>query len=220
MLLLAVPLFISSATGNTAVVESNGRLLPAFASAEAAARPDLGTLELTAQSDGGVAVTVHRGLGTTLDEQSTLAATDTEFDEKDERLAVLAGNISSRSGFDIAAELDDLQIAFVLVPDATSDAEEASRKRVAEALDGNRILTPIGQTANGFLWHYAALAEGTAPGGPSITGTSLGVGILVGQGVVFGIVLLLAIPTTRRRRVRSAQATGDEETAFEVTDDE
>ncbi len=218
--LVAVPLFIASATGATDVVENNGRLLPAFTSAEAAARPDLGTLELTAQSDGGVAVTVHRGLGTTLDEQSTLDATDTRADDMDDRLAVLAGNIASRSGFDIAAELDELQIAFVLLPDADSDAAEAVRQRVAEALDGNRILSPIGETANGYLWYYSAIGDGEAPGGPSIVGTNLGVGILIAQGLVFGVVLLLAIPTTRRRRVRSAKVAGDENALTEGNDDE
>lgn len=138
----------------------------------------------------------------------------------DDRLAVLAGNIASRSGFDIAAELDELQIAFVLLPDADSDAAEAVRQRVAEALDGNRILSPIGETANGYLWYYSAIGDGEAPGGPSIVGTNLGVGILIAQGLVFGVVLLLAIPTTRRRRVRSAKVAGDENALTEGNDDE
>jgi len=211
VVLLALPLVAALATGAVAVAASNGRLLPAFASAEALAQPRIGTLELRAQSTGGVAVTVHRGLGTTLDEQSTLSATDTTLDEADRRLATLAANISSRSGFDIAAELDSLQIGFVLLPDAASDEAEAVRQRVAEALDGNRILTPIGQTANGYLWHYAGLGEGTAPTGPGPLGTSLGTGVIVGQAIVFGLVLLLAIPTSSRRRVRSAKVVSDDD---------
>jgi hypothetical protein len=214
---VAVPLLVTAATGSIAVAESNGRLLPAFASAEAATQPDLGTLQLTAQPDGGIAVTVHRGQGTTLDEQSTLDSTSTEISEADARLAVLAGNISSRSGFDVAAELDALQIAFVLLPAAASDDAEAVRQRVAEALDGNRILTPIGNTSSGFLWHYEGLGEGEAPGGPSPTGSPLGLGIIIGQSIIFGLTLLLAVPTTRRRRVRSAKVTGDETTPAEAT---
>lgn len=210
LVLLAVPSITAAASGTIAVTESNGRLLPAFASAEAATRPSIGTLELSAQPDGGVAVTVHRGLGTTLDEQSTLDATDTEISAEDERLATLAGNIASRSGFDVAAELDDLQIGFVLLPDATSDEAEDVRQRVADALDGNRILTPVGQTSNGFLWNYSGLGEGTAPTGPGPLGTPLGTGIIVGQAIVFGLTLLLAIPSTRRRRVRAARVSGDE----------
>ncbi len=212
---VAVPLFTAAATGTIPVVESNGRLLPAFASAEAATRPDLGTLQLTAQPDGGIGVTVHRGQGTTLDEQSTLDSTSTEISDGDARLAQLAGNISSRSGFDIAAELDELQLAFVLLPDATTAGAEVVHQRIAEALDGNRILTPIGDTTTGYLWHYEGLAQGEAPGGPSAGATPLGLGILIGQGVIFGLTLLLAVPTTRRRRVRAAKVTGDEPVVLE-----
>lgn len=207
---VAVPLFTAIAAGSTAVAESNGRLLPAFASAEAATRPTLGTLELSAQPDGGIGATVHRGQGTTLDEQSTLDSTATELSEADARLALLAGNISSRSGFDIAAELDALQLAFVLLPPATTDTAQPAHQRISEALDGNRILTPIGDTSTGYLWHYEALSDGAAPSGPSPTGTAVGLAILVGQGIVFALTLLLAVPTTRRRRLRSAKVTGDE----------
>ncbi|MDJ0336541.1 glycosyltransferase family 2 protein [Salinibacterium sp. G-O1] len=203
---LAVPALTVAATDAMDVTASNGRLLPAFASAEAANRAELGTLQITAQPGGGVATTLHRGLGTTLDEQSTLASTDNSLSETDDRLATLAGNLASRSGFDIAGELDSLQIAFVLVPNVTDDSAASTRQRVADALDGNRLLTPIGSTANGFLWNYGDLAEGEAPTGPGPLGTQLGVWIIIGQAVVFGLTLLLAIPTTRRRRVRAARA--------------
>lgn len=209
LVLLAVPGVAASASGQIEVAASNGRLLPAFAAAETASRPSLGTVELTAQPDGGVGVTLHRGLGTTLDEQSTLAATDTRTGGADERLATLAGNLSSRSGFDIAAELDALHVAFVLLS-PTADGTEAAAQRVTEALDGNRILTPIGSTPSGTLWYYPGLAEGSAPGGPGPLETPLGIGIIAGQAAVFLFTLLLAIPTTRRRRLRIAKVTGDE----------
>lgn len=203
---VAVPMFVSSASGTTVVAESSGRLLPAFVTAEAASRPELGTLELRAEADGGLAVTVHRGEGTTLDEQSTLASTSTGLGEDDLRLAMLAGNLASRSGFDIAAELDALQLAFVILPPpAVTEEAGETHLRTAESLDGNRLLTPVGNTAAGFLWAYEGLGEGEAPTGPGNTDTSLGLGILIGQGVIFGLTLLLAIPTTRRRRVRSAR---------------
>jgi GT2 family glycosyltransferase len=204
---LAVPFLATSANGATEVTVSNGRLLPAFASAEAASAPDIGTLELSAQPDGGVAVTVHRGLGTTLDEQSTLASTDTSVTEADAQLATLAGNLASRSGFDVAPELDRLQIGFILVPHAT-DGAPATSQRIVDALDGNRILTPIGNTSTGALWHYDGLGEGAAPTGPGPLGTTTGVIVLVAQGLVFLFAVLLAVPTTRRRRVRSASVTG------------
>ncbi|MBX3099061.1 MAG: glycosyltransferase [Salinibacterium sp.] len=209
LVVLAVPSLAASAEGATAVAASNGRLLPAFASAEAASSPSLGTLEIAAQPDGGIAVTVQRGLGTTLDEQSTLAATDTVVTSDEERLAVLAGNLASRSGFDVASELDSLQIAFILVPH-DADASDSTRQRLTDALDGNRVLTPIGDTTSGTLWHYNGLATGSAPGGPGPLGSTVGIVVLVGQGIVFLVAVLLAIPTTRRRRARSARVTGVE----------
>ena len=150
---------------------------------------------------------MHRGLGTTLDEQSTLDSTDAAPTPEDERLAVLAGNISSRSGFDVASELDSLHLAFVLVPH-TADASDSTRQRMVDALDGNRLLTPIGDTAVGTLWHYDGLGAGTAPTGPGPLGTPTGILVLAVQGLVFLCALLLAIPTTRRRRLRT-RAAGD-----------
>ena len=229
-LLLAVPFVSALSTGASSVSAGSGRLLPAFVTAEAVGRPDLGTLELVAQSDGSLAATVQRGAGTTLDERSTLQSTRTELSESERRIAVLAGNIASRSGFDVAAELDALQIGFVLLPppattvvgtreDASGNtsgntlrntvadaAADAVRQRTAEALDGYRILTPIGDTAFGFLWHYEGLADGAAPSGPGPLDTPLGSAVLIGQGIIFGLTLLLAVPTTRRRRMRSARA--------------
>jgi hypothetical protein len=203
---LAVPLIVAAASGSIAVTGGNGRLLPAFVTAEAATSPRLGTLELTGQSDGAIAVTVQRGQGTTLDARTTLDTTNTSTSDADARLATLAGNISSRSGFDVAAELNALQLPFVLVPHSTDPAVAAAQARITDALNGNRILSPIGDTPSGYLWHFDAIDPGAAPGGPGPVDTPLGIGILVGQGVVIGLTVLLAIPTTRRRRVRSTRA--------------
>lgn len=204
LIAVAAPALVQSSSGQVAVAESNGRLLPAFASAEAASRPGLGTLVLAAQPDGGLAATVQRGLGTTLDEQSTLASTSIDVSEGDAAIAVLAGNLGSRSGFDVESELDSEQIAFVLLPAARGADASFTRQRVLEALDGNRLLTPIGDTPNGFLWNYAGIEDAAAPTGPGPLDTQTGVIVIVGQAIVFGLVLLLAIPTSRRRRVRAA----------------
>jgi hypothetical protein len=122
---------------------------------------------------------------------------------------VLAGNISSRSGFDVAAELDSLHVAFIVVPH-NADASDSTRQRIVDALDGNRILTPIGDTSTGTLWNYEALGEGAAPSGPGPLGTTTGIVVLAAHGIVVLLALLLAVPTTRRRRVRSARADGDD----------
>ncbi len=167
--------------------------------------PRLGTLELIAQPDGGIGVTVHRGSGTTLDELATIASTSTTPTEGSLELAELAGNIASRSGFDLAAALDRWHIAFVLVPVVSDPGADAVHQRITEALDGNRLLDPVGQTATGLLWNYPGLTGDPVAAGPGPTGTALGLWIVIAQAVVFGLALLMAIPTTRRRRVRSSR---------------
>ncbi|QAV69963.1 glycosyltransferase family 2 protein [Salinibacterium sp. UTAS2018] len=203
--LAAAPLWLL-ASGMSPVITSNGRLLPAFVSAESTQRDGLGTLQLTVTSDSTMTVDLHRGRGSGLDEQSTLAATSTELSEAEVRNAILAGNIASRSGYEIARELNDLQVAFVvLTPGSNADIAE-TRQRIIEALDGNSLLNPIGDTAQGHLWHYPDLQEKEIPVGASNTESRWGQIVLAGQGLVFGLTLLLAIPTTRRRRVKAAKA--------------
>ena len=94
----------------------------------------------------------------------------------------------------------------VVSPGTESDD---SYQRTVEALDANEIMTPVGTTANGLLWRY----EGeTADAGrnPGNTDTALGVWILIGLGVVFGVTALLAIPTEGRRGRPRAAADSEE----------
>ncbi|MBH0129620.1 glycosyltransferase family 2 protein [Salinibacterium sp. NK8237] len=201
----AAPLW-SLASSEVPVTTSNGRLLPAFVSAESTQRDGLGTLQLTVTSDSTISVDLHRGRGSGLDEQSTLAATSTELSDAELVNATLAGNISSRSGYAIANELNDLQVAFIVLTPATDSDTAETRQRIIEALDGNSLLNPIGDTAQGYLWHYPDLREADIPVGAGNTETGWGQSVLAGQAVVFGLTLLLAIPTTRRRRLKAAKA--------------
>ena len=203
--LAAAPLW-SLGSGMSSVAASNGRLLPAFVAAESTQSEGLGTLQLTVTSDSTIAVDLHRGRGSGLDEQATLAATSTELSEAKLLNATLAGNIASRSGYEIARELNDLHIAFVVLTPSTNEEAADTRQRIIEALDGNSILNPIGDTAQGYLWHYPDLRESEQPTGPNNTSTGWGQIVLAGQGVILGLTLLLAIPTTRRRRLKAAKA--------------
>lgn len=203
----ALPLLAAPLVGQTAVGAGTGRMLPAFVTAEAATNPGHGTLEIVPLKDGAIRAVLHRGDGTTLDEQSTLESTRSTTDAADERLATLAGNLASRSGFDSAPELAELQIGFVLLAQPSdSAATAAAAEKASEALDGNRLLTPIGTTSQGFLWRYLDLPAGEAPTGPGPLDSTLGIVILATQASVVGAALLLAIPTRRRRRVRTTRA--------------
>ena len=201
---LAGPLLAAAIGGTTVAQPSSGRTLPAFVAAEAANDPALGTLALIPQPSGAMAAVLYRGDGTSLDSQSTLAATSLEPTEAQERLATLAGNLASKSGFDTAAEMDALHIGFVLSPDGSGAAANEVRKRAGEALDGNASLTAIGDTATGFLWRYPALGDSKPVVETPPFAGAVAVAVALAQGIVLAITLLLAIPTGSRRRGRTA----------------
>jgi GT2 family glycosyltransferase len=193
-----VPLIAVPLTGSATVVAGSARQLPALVDAQADADPGIGTLILTAQADGSLAATIARDDGTTLDEISTVVTTRSGVRPEDAALAVLAGNLASRSGFDPEPELQRLRIAFIVVPAVPDDAtgpQAAVRQRTSEALDATPVLTPTGRTP---LWEYTALDDsGAVPYTPS----RVAVATPIAQGVIVLIALLLAIPTSRRRRV-------------------
>ncbi|MFM9920768.1 glycosyltransferase family 2 protein [Lacisediminihabitans sp. H27-G8] len=193
--ILVLPL-LGSVLLKTAVVEAGSRILPAVVTAEADEHPRVGTLVLTPQPGGALAATVQRGSGATLDDQSTLAATSSSADATSRRIATVSGNLASRSGFDAGAELTRLSIGFVLL----SPDDAAVHKRTSEALDSNALFAPVGATDNGLLWRFDGLANEKTITPVGNTDTALGNLILISQVIVFGMTLLLGIPTARRRR--------------------
>ncbi|TWX40292.1 glycosyltransferase family 2 protein [Frigoribacterium sp. ACAM 257] len=193
------PLVVASYAGTGDVRPSSGRILSAYVTAEAEASPEVGTLVLTPQPDGSLAVSLEHGQGATLDDQSTLDATAQRLSSTNEDLTVLAGNLVSISGFDPSADLDQLGIGFVLLGEAADGDDEAQdlARRASEALDGTASFQPVGETSNGLLWRWVD-ASGAAPdrddAGP------LRPVVLISWALVFGSALLLAVPTTPRRR--------------------
>ncbi|MCU1586464.1 MAG: glycosyltransferase family 2 protein [Microbacteriaceae bacterium] len=194
---LSIPLLGTYNLGTT-TVQAGGRVLPAVVTVEAQTHPRIGTLVLTPQNGGSLAATIERGAGTTLDDQSTLASTSRKLSAADREVAVLAGNLASRSGFDASGSLNKLSIGFVLL--AADAPNSSAHARAVEALDSNPLFTPVGQTVNGLLWRYGKATDANSARPLGNTDTPLGAGILIGQGVIFGLTLLLGIPTARRRR--------------------
>ncbi len=225
------PMLISPVVGTAAVTASNGQLLPALVSAEAAAHPGIGTLVLTAQPDGSLGAVVEKGSGTTLDDQSTLWSTRHSVDATTRDLATLAGNLASRSGFAATKSLEKFQVEFVVLSDrgtpsspsfgsSPSGAATAAavRQRVAEALDGTSTLTRVGdRTSAGALWRVQSFRATAAA---VVAPTRTAVAILVGQGIVILLTVLLAIPTGRRRRVVTETALRGEDPADTFAEDE
>lgn len=184
----ALPLLVVSATGGGAV-GGDQSTVPALVSAEATNDPTIGTLVL-APTETGIAARLERGAGGTLDEQSTLYSTSRtgQLSADDERVAVLAGNLSSRSGYDSATDLDALRVGFVLL---AAGADGGVGQRVAAALDANSLFTPVTTTDRGTLWRYVGLDAGLPPA----SATTLGP---VDRGLhylVLGVQLLILIST-------------------------
>ncbi|GAA3735686.1 hypothetical protein GCM10022239_09640 [Leifsonia bigeumensis] len=222
---LAIPLLGAMLIGTAAVHPATTRILPALVTAEARTHPGAGTLVITSLGEAGIAVRLERGLGASLDDQSTLVSTRPRASDLDDRLATLAGNLAAPSGYDAASDLEELDIPFVLVSPASED--DTTYRSMVDALNGNEILSPVGTTANGLLWRYAGEAD--ADGVPGAAGhpgavqpgngdTALGSGYLVALGVVFGITVLLAIPTGRRRIPHRTPAVEDPADTFDEED--
>jgi hypothetical protein len=210
------PLLAAPVLGTSPVAKSDARLLPALVTAEAAAHPGVGTLVLRPQQDGSVAAVVERGVGTTLDETSTLWSTRRMLDQSSRALAKLAGNLSSRSGFDPVPALGSFRVEFVLLP-ASEGGATAVRQRLAESLDATPALSPVGETPVGTLWRVPSYADAPAPS----TGLTRGaLAILLGQGLVIALAILLALPTARRRRVVTEAAQPGEDPADTFSEDD
>ncbi|KQO08843.1 hypothetical protein ASF06_11985 [Agreia sp. Leaf244] len=202
VVVVAVPLVASTLLGSSAIQITDGRLLPAFVTAEAASTPRVGTLVLTPQPDGGLASTIVNGTGVMLDDQSTLASTNRD-PARDAELAELIGNLASLSGEDSTPRLADLGVEFVLLANPAPGDNEAAlvttTTRSTAAFDANASLTTVGKTFAGTLWQITGTESMSSLPAPVPTnlGSATGVLVLVGQGIVFLLMLLLALPAGR-----------------------
>jgi hypothetical protein len=216
------PAFAAFYLGNAVIQPTTGRVLSAYVNAEAQANPDVGTLVVEPQDDGSLAVSLERGQGSTLDDQTTLDSTALTLSRSGAQLATLAGNLASRSGYDPEPALRALGVSFVLLDDAPDDggAADAVHDRAAGAIGQNALFTSIGETTNGALYHYEGDVDRTSTGSAASKATHAL--YLVVLGVVFGAAALLAVPTAPRRRRATSNVIEAEEpaTTFDEERDE
>lgn len=215
------PAFAAFYLGNAVIQPTTGRVLSAYVNAEAQANPDVGTLVVVPQSDGSLAVSLERGQGSTLDDQSTLDATALTLSRSGAQLTTLAGNLASRSGYDPRPALQQLGISFVLLDDPSDDAQSREvHDRAAGAIGQNALFTSIGETTNGQLFHYDGDVDRIGTGSAATKATHAL--YLVVLGVVFGAAALLAVPTAPRRRRATSNVIEAEEpaTTFDEERDE
>lgn len=201
--LAVAPVAVVAATGTTTIQPSAGRVLPALVAAEASDAPWLGTLRLTASGSDVLLAELERGSGTTYERLSTLVTTNAEISPEQERIAVLAGNLASTSGRDLGADLDAIGIGFVLLADTGRDSPAALR--TVDAISGDDRFAPIGDTPFGTLWEVVDAPDEGPAAGPGPFDTTWGSITAIAQLTVLGLVILLSIPTVRRRRIRSVR---------------
>jgi GT2 family glycosyltransferase len=186
----SLPVAAALAEGHGSVTAAGKHALPAVVAAGASTNPQVGTLRLTAQPDGGIDATVIRGSGQRLESVSSARL--------DRPLARLVGDLASRGQTDTTSELTGRGIGFVLVAPAarrpgqpvTAQAE-ATYARVVSDLNGNAGVAAVTTGTSSRLYSVDAGHVRAAPARPAPVHTLT----LLALAVVFGFFLLLALPT-------------------------
>lgn len=196
---LSLPALTAPHRGDAELADGPRTTLPAYVAAEGRTDPDIGTLVIAPQPDGGVSSRVVWGASETLDGASTMLATRREATAADLRLASLTADLIASSAPGVVEQLTAAGVSFVLLEDPAeaSDRARATRLRAVTAIDQREQLVPVGETARGTLWRSVDAAAPRAS--EAAEQASLGRWIATGQLVVFAIAVLLAVPTAASR---------------------
>ncbi|BDZ51494.1 hypothetical protein GCM10025867_37350 [Frondihabitans sucicola] len=193
----SVPLILATLMGTATIVPSSGRILSAYVTAEAVAKPDVGTLVLSPQPDGSLAVSLQRGQG----RRSTSSPRSIPPSSSSRRRLVT----SPSSPATWSAEADSIRSG--ISPSSGSDSCCSGRRKttVRPATSSSAPAEPSTATpcscpsarpravSSGATSTPRSARLRTLPG-------ALRPIILITWAIVFGSALLLAIPTTPRRR--------------------
>jgi GT2 family glycosyltransferase len=211
VVVLAIPSLTAMGRGEAFLDRGDASTLPAYVAAEGRGNPDVGTMVLTPQNEGGVAATFVWGGSETLGGQSTVVNTRTEGTEQDAVTGSLAADLITSADDSPVLDLAAHGVSFVLLEAPVGDeAPEARTMRLeaAVALNQRDTLEAVGETAKGELWRVSAeVAE--RPAESELTEVIAGI-ITASQVAVLAIALLLAVPTpaTRREARRVSRVVG------------
>jgi len=196
---LSVPALTASVRGVTLLANGPESTLPAYVAAEGRDDPDVGTLVLTPQNAGGLAAELVWGGSETLGGQATIVSTRTAATPADRTLANLSADLVTASAGDAVAGVAAQGIGFVLLAPAAqpeSDTARSLRLSSQTALDQRDGLDAVGNTPKGVLWRVTVpIADRAVAAIGDLAGW-----IAFGQLAIFGIALLLAVPTAAARR--------------------
>jgi len=198
---LAVPSLTALARGTALIGPGDQSTLPAFVAAEGRENPDVGTIVLRPQSEGGVAARVVWGASETLGGQATIVSTRPRATAQDRELAELTADLVTPAATDVVARLAEDGIGFVLLAPSDppeTDAARALRLGAATSLDQRDGLVAVGETAKGSLWRVTGDIA-PRPAAPASATTLAGL-FAAAQLSALGIAVLLAIPTAASRR--------------------
>jgi GT2 family glycosyltransferase len=201
LVVLAMPSLTSMARGTSLLTNGPASTLPAYVDAAGREDPDVGTIIMTPQNEGGVSSRVVWGGSETLDGQATIISTRSTATPADEEVATLTANLVTSAAEDVIGDLAASGVSFILLAPAASpesDIARAFRLSAETALDQREGLDAVGETAKGALWRV------TQPVAPrdAVSASVHDVAriIALAQLVAVAVALLLAIPTAASRR--------------------
>ena len=211
VVVLAIPALTSIARDTSLLTNGPRSTLPAYVAARGADDPDVGTILLRPQNEGGVSARVVWGGSESLGSQSAVVATSTTPTAQDDEVARIASGLLSGSADDVTADLVDDGIAFVLLAQPTgaeSDDARALRLAAESSIDQRDGLEAVGTTTRGVLWRVVAAVDPRPGVASSVPRTAGWIAAL--QLAIAGIALLLAVPTaaTRREARRTPRVVG------------
>ena len=198
---LALPSLTAMARGTALLANGPASTLPAYVSAAGREDPDVGTIILTPQNDGGVSSRIVWGGSETLNGQATIISTRADKTDADEEVAFLTANLVTSAADDVVGQIAAEGVGFVLLAPAgapESEIARAFRLSASTALDQRDELDAVGETAKGALWRVTQAVESRAGAPASVH--DLARLIAFSQLAAVAVALLLAIPTAASRR--------------------
>ena len=125
LLVLAMPSLTAMARGTALLTNGPPSTLPAYVDAAGRENPDVGTIIMTPQNEGGVSSRVVWGGSETLNGQATMISTRSTASDADQEVATLTANLVTSAAEDAIGELAADGISFILLAPAAAWAQPA-----------------------------------------------------------------------------------------------
>ena len=163
LLVLAMPSLTAMARGTALLTNGPASTLPAYVDAAGRENPDVGTIVLTPQNEGGVSSRVVWGGSETLGGQATIISTRIHRERRRPRGGELTANLVTSAAEDAIGELAGRRASASSCsrprPHPNPTLARAFRLAAETALDQREALDAVGETAKGTLWRVTQPVE-------------------------------------------------------------